>query len=680
MTQKVRTTQRFVRIAIALLIGLLFFPANGMAGWRLVTDVATDQHLHGVWGFSENSVFVLGDNETIFHYKDGLWTDRSTEIMKYTSLQSVWGDSEDNLFLVGGGWSGIDTTTPVNIIFHYDGNEWTGQKSYEASGTPICYPCRSVWGASNDDVFAVCYSSIESILHFDGKDWTAMDVNEKWDLSDIWGSANDNVYAVGRRIILRYNGNSWVEIDPGVKWKFNGIWGSSEKDVFVVGEDGLILHYNGVKWDVMESNVDVDLMDVWGLSSNDVFAVGAKGTILHYNGERWTSVASNTTEFLKGVWGASANSYYAVGQNGTILHYSNDAPTISLIENQVINKNESTPPLSFTVHDGDGETMTFSAVSDNPTLVPNDDAHITFSETSGKVGTYTIAVTPAENQSGSANITITVEDSTHGSNSRTTRTFGVKVVNRPEIVQGESVTVMMSENSFPIPFMLALNAIDAEDTRLSWRISKSAEHGFAYASDEKTFSGIGYAPNPNFSGEDSFVVTVTNGHLSDAITVNVVVRAESEPTPAATPSSTPTATPIITPTPNVPLNDTLIVTDDLASTEDLSNGVDRDGQGNMLLAVKWNLLLENIDLSKVNDVHVYVDVDESGDYAYLGRTGGAASSFVWKKQGGKTAAAFRDGPQSGHSYRFRIYALTVSKTPLFYGPFDTAGPVGFESE
>lgn len=84
----------------------------------------------------------------------------------------------------------------------------------------------------------------------------------------------------------------------------------------------------------------------------------------------------------------------------------NDAPPISTVADQTIDEDTATAALPFTV--GDAETspgaLTVSAASDDTTLIPS--ANIVLAGTGAN---RTLTVTPATNQSGSANITLTVD-------------------------------------------------------------------------------------------------------------------------------------------------------------------------------------------------------------------------------------------------------------------------------
>jgi len=88
----------------------------------------------------------------------------------------------------------------------------------------------------------------------------------------------------------------------------------------------------------------------------------------------------------------------------------NDAPTISSINDQVINEDSNEITISFTI--GDIETpaseLIVSAVSSNTDLVPNDSAHIAFT---GSGAERNIILRPLPDKSGSTSITITVKDS-----------------------------------------------------------------------------------------------------------------------------------------------------------------------------------------------------------------------------------------------------------------------------
>ena len=92
----------------------------------------------------------------------------------------------------------------------------------------------------------------------------------------------------------------------------------------------------------------------------------------------------------------------------------NQLPTITNITDRMIDENEATGAIAFTV--GDVETaagsLTVSGSSSNTTLVPN--GNIVFG---GSGANRTVTVTPAANQFGTATITVTVKDADGGTTS-----------------------------------------------------------------------------------------------------------------------------------------------------------------------------------------------------------------------------------------------------------------------
>lgn len=88
---------------------------------------------------------------------------------------------------------------------------------------------------------------------------------------------------------------------------------------------------------------------------------------------------------------------------------SGTPPTISAIGNVTIAEDASTSTIAFTVDDAEtaASSLTVSATSSNPTLVPNNPAALTLG---GSGGARTLIVTPAANQNGTATITVTVSD------------------------------------------------------------------------------------------------------------------------------------------------------------------------------------------------------------------------------------------------------------------------------
>ena len=94
----------------------------------------------------------------------------------------------------------------------------------------------------------------------------------------------------------------------------------------------------------------------------------------------------------------------------------------------------------------------------------------------------------------------------------------------PVITEGSLVSVTMSQDGAPTAFSLTLHATDANSDTLTWSITTAAGHGTATASGTGNALAIGYTPNVNYVGDDTFAVGIDDGHGgTDACTVNVTI-------------------------------------------------------------------------------------------------------------------------------------------------------------
>ncbi len=129
------------------------------------------------------------------------------------------------------------------------------------------------------------------------------------------------------------------------------------------------------------------------------------------------------------------------------------------------------------------------------------------------------------------------------------------------------------------------------------------------------------------------------------------------------------------------------VTDTIRTFDDLSNGIDCDPLDDRDIVVRWNYWgdgITYIDPTQVGDVHIYVrDGDE---WIFLGRTGNNVPHLTWSSRqvaGSIIAADYKNGPEWGNSYEFRVYPMKKDwvKGQGFphLGIFYNAGPVEYLS-
>jgi hypothetical protein len=99
----------------------------------------------------------------------------------------------------------------------------------------------------------------------------------------------------------------------------------------------------------------------------------------------------------------------------------------------------------------------------------------------------------------------------------------------PVITEGSSTNITMSEDGSPIPFALTLHATDGDGDPLTWSVSSTPTFGAAnVAVGPANSTVVSYTPYPNYNGTDSFVVQVSDGSLTDTITVNVTIQAVND--------------------------------------------------------------------------------------------------------------------------------------------------------
>ena len=184
--------------------------------------------------------------------------------------------------------------------------------------------------------------------------------------------------------------------------------------------------------------------------------------------------------------------------------------------------------LQFAATDPEAVSTTYSLESTTPTLVGPEPL---IAVTAGGLLTWT-----PDGSRNSVTAVVGVNDNVGGTADATfSITLNVVLSNdAPEITEGASVTVGMTEDT-PASFNLTLNAtdIDLPPNTLTWSISTPASFGTAGLAGDGlgTSEAISYSPNLNLTGNgaDSFVVTVSDGIVTDNITVTVDISAVNDP-------------------------------------------------------------------------------------------------------------------------------------------------------
>ena len=184
----------------------------------------------------------------------------------------------------------------------------------------------------------------------------------------------------------------------------------------------------------------------------------------------------------------------------------NNAPAIDQATASIVTDEDTVGSTTLTATDSDSETLTWS-ISAAATIG------------SATVVDGNVSYTPNANANGSDSFTVQVSDGS------LTDTVVVNVTvaavnDAPEVTEGET-TVRTTNEDTALTF--ALNATDVDGDTLSWSISSDASEGTATVSGSGASQTVSYTPAPDFNGTDSFVVQVTDGAMTDTITVSMTV-------------------------------------------------------------------------------------------------------------------------------------------------------------
>ena len=228
----------------------------------------------------------------------------------------------------------------------------------------------------------------------------------------------------------------------------------------------------------------------------------------------------------------AATTYDAAGMESD---YSNEAnylvapsipvyqpPTLAPMSNVSINENAGGQTVNFSgVTLGSGQTVTVTAVSSNPTLIPNPTVNYLSPNASG-----TLSFTPVANVSGTATITVTANNG-QSSNNLVTRTFTVNVaaVNQlPTLNPLANLTVSYNSAAQTVSLSGISSGAASEFQALTVKAVSSnpkiiSNPSVSYSSPLTT-GALTVTPVANASGSATITVTVNDGGTSN----NVVTR------------------------------------------------------------------------------------------------------------------------------------------------------------
>jgi len=146
---------------------------------------------------------------------------------------------------------------------------------------------------------------------------------------------------------------------------------------------------------------------------------------------------------------------------------------------------------------------------------------------SARILNQTISFSPKPNQSGATSVGIEIDSS--GLKAVTDLNITIHPINDPpEIISDIVINQTISEDLSPLNWVpLTVNAKDVEADPLSWQVIVKPEHGshsFISGITGETVQ-INYMPHSNYFGQDSMIIEVSDGVLSDQVEVRVNIEA-----------------------------------------------------------------------------------------------------------------------------------------------------------
>jgi hypothetical protein len=185
----------------------------------------------------------------------------------------------------------------------------------------------------------------------------------------------------------------------------------------------------------------------------------------------------------------------------------NDVPTITAITNQTIDEDADTGAIAFTVGDVESTTLTVTATSSDPSIVPNENIVI------GGTGTArTVTVTPGSNQNGVVTISVHVSDGTD----TTTETFDVTVNplnDDPTVTAIADQTIDEDTSTAALSFTVG----DVETPALGLSVVAASSDTAIIPTENIVVSGTGanrtvtVTPAENATGSATITLTIGDG-------------------------------------------------------------------------------------------------------------------------------------------------------------------------
>lgn len=281
-------------------------------------------HAHG------KDVWVVGDQGTVLHFDGDAWEKHDVDAIVDGSkgshtgnLFGVFAASSDAVWIVG--HSGV-----AGAVGFYDGDAWHDQ----SLGADTSRVLRAVWGAAQDDVWAV--GDEGTVRHYDGTGWLRPTSPTGESLHAVHGAAANEVWMVGDEgTAIRWDGQRLAKAPDGIHGQFravvvdgmptettasdDGPGGGGDAAVgpparvWVFGSEGRIFRYNDVGWTAFASGDRRSILGATGLAESELMAVGEGGLTQLYRAEERATLSYGSDRSFLSLFGMPSGELWNVG-------------------------------------------------------------------------------------------------------------------------------------------------------------------------------------------------------------------------------------------------------------------------------------------------------------------------------------------------------------------------------
>lgn len=210
-----------------------------------------------------------------------------------------------------------------------------------------------------------------------------------------------------------------------------------------------------------------------------------------------------------------------MSSGSTVVIPTNNPPTLNAIANLAVNENAGPQTVNLTgITSGSSsevQTLTVTATSSNPALIPNPTVNYTSPNTAG-----TLSFAPATNSYGTATLTVTVNDGA-ASNNLVSQSFTVKVIavtSPPSLNPLSNLGIIENSSTQTVALVLSSGL-----TNLFQRVTVTAvssnpaliPNPTVNYTSPTTNGSLSFAPVLNLTGTSTITVTVNNNQASNNI-------------------------------------------------------------------------------------------------------------------------------------------------------------------